>query len=254
MSENFQTKFLWLIGIEGSGHHLIRDILKSLIANAKTIDKGPHYPLLLQRWDTEQIPLPQNAVINSLKSIFDTYNAQQISTIYEDTSFPFGDSASEYLHFVSPGTFRGPLRRPDIMDMIQILQKFTNLKILVAYRNPILTVASALRRGFSTKPYFECRLAEAIHLGIVNQLKLIDSSRYKIIHFERLIRNPESHITPLSEWWDIPEDDIRKGIIHIRGAGNLHDIPRKTYTLLEDFFTEERLSQWEPVYSNNLLA
>jgi len=54
-------KLLWLIGIEGSGHHMIRDVLRDFLASEEVVDKGAHYPLWVQRWDGEQDPLPRQA-------------------------------------------------------------------------------------------------------------------------------------------------------------------------------------------------
>jgi hypothetical protein len=60
-------KLLWLIGIEGSGHHMIRDVLRDFLASREVIDKGAYYPLWLQRWDGEQDPLPRQSVRNVLE-------------------------------------------------------------------------------------------------------------------------------------------------------------------------------------------
>jgi len=60
-SRYFKMKLLWLIGIEGSGHHMIRDVLRDFLASREVIDKGDYYPLWLQRWDGEQDPLPRQA-------------------------------------------------------------------------------------------------------------------------------------------------------------------------------------------------
>jgi hypothetical protein len=83
---------------------------------------------------------------------------------------------------VSNGDHRGPLRRPDILDLWEILDGRAELRILVAYRSPVLTVASALRRGFSNKLHFECRLAESIHLSIVVQLAQLPRECHPAAH------------------------------------------------------------------------
>ena len=83
-------KLLWLIGIEGSGQHMIRDVLRDFLASREVIDKGDYYPLWLQRWDGEQDPLPRQDVRNVLEEILSEYQSSGCTHIYEDTSFPFG--------------------------------------------------------------------------------------------------------------------------------------------------------------------
>ena len=48
---------------------MIRDVLRDFLASKDVIDKGDYYPLWLQRWDGEQVPLPRQAVRNVLEEI-----------------------------------------------------------------------------------------------------------------------------------------------------------------------------------------
>jgi hypothetical protein len=247
-------KFFWIIGIEGSGHHMVREVLGKLLSRSEVIDKGPHYPIFLQRWDSEQVPLPRQAVRNTLEMIFRAYISEGVTTIYEDTSFPFGGVGAAYQEFSSVGTFRGPLRSPDILDLLAILDDRIDLRILVLYRSPVLTVASALRRGFSAKPQFECRLAEAVHLQITYQLACLPTSCYRTLRFEDFVQNPEHYTDALATWFDISAEDVRSGIPAIRKSGTVQDIPDGTRRVIEEFFTTRRLEQLlQPYRSNQLL-
>lgn len=247
-------RFLWMIGIEGSGHFLLRAVLEDYLGNSSVIDKGPHYPLLLQRWDAEQQPLPRGAVGATLDAIFGMYAVAGITAVYEDTSFPFGGNAPAYEAFASGGSHRGALRRPDILDMLELLEGRAEVRILVAYRSPVLTVASALRRGFSQNLHFECRLAEAIHLSIVGQLAQLPPDCYRTFCFEEFVRRPEAHVEPLAEWWRIPVAVIAGGLGRIRRAGSEDDIPPRQLEFLREHFTERRVSQWIGGYQQNPLV
>lgn len=254
MNCNPSPSFLWLVGIEGAGHHLMRDVLRVHLKKINVIDKGPHYPLLLQRWDAEQTALSRTAVKRSFATLFQAYASAGITTVYEDTSFPFGGVEVGYEDFASDGSHRGPLRCPDILDLVELLEGLAVLRILVIHRSPLLTVSSALRRGFSNKIQYECRLAEAVHLHITRQLSCLPPTLYRTLCFEDFVQRPEIYVNPLADWWMIPLDDVRSGISAIRAAGTLHDIPPGIHGILNEFFTDLRIEQWQAAYRNNPLV
>jgi hypothetical protein len=245
--------FLWLVGIEGSGHFLLRSILRDYLSQSAVIDKGPHYPLLIQRWDVEQQLLPQPAVANTLARVFEMYEESGVSVVYEDTSFPFGGFESKYAGFVSDGSHRGALRCPDILDLVRILEGIADVRIIVAYRSPVLTVSSALRRGFSNNLEFECRLAEAIHLHITSQLAQLPQRIYRTFEFEDFLARPEEHVEALAAWWGIPIEILSGGLERIRKTGTMEDIPPSHLSRLSEFFTDQRLNQWTRGYQTNRL-
>jgi len=246
-------KLLWHVGIEGSGHFMLRDVLGEFLALPSVVDKGPHYPLWLQGWDASRQPLPRPAVRRELERILRGYRDAAIDTIFEDTSFPFGGVPPEYSAFASDGSHRGPCRRPDILEMMELMGDLAEVKILVAYRAPAATVASALRRGFSNNPHFECKLAEAIHLAISGQLRQLPANAWRTYRFEEFLRRPREHASALAGWWGIPLPVVENGLERLRKPSGPEDVPQGRRGALEEFFTEQRILQWIDAYESNPL-
>lgn len=246
-------KLLWLIGIEGSGHHLVRDLLRDYLKTPEVIDKGPHYPYWLHHWDVCSKPLPIPAVRGALQQVFGCYGEAGIHTIYEDTSFPFGDPEPAYGSLISGGDQRGPLRCPDMLEMVEWTRELVDLRILVSYRSPVSTVHSVLRRGFSNNPRFECQLAERTHLYLSSQLQLLPPGSFRTFHFEQLLEQPQAHLESLAEWWGVPSGVLGGSLKAIGRPASREDIPNPLRGTLDRFFCAQRCSQWTHAYTLNPL-
>ena len=249
-----RPKFLWLIGIEGSGHHLIRDVLRDFLVRPEVVDKGSYYPLLIQRWDDQQKPLPQPAVRRLNKEIFDDYKARECSHFYEDTSFPFGDVEKPFSRYVAGGSHRGPGRHPRIGDLLELMEGLVDFRILVISRSPLATVRSTLRRGFSNDLEFECHLAESIHSYLSEELRRLPSRLYRTCQYDDWIANPKALVQPLADWWEIEPELIAGGIARIRPPSSKDPLPPDEGAFLKDYFSEGCLAQWLDVYQANPLV
>jgi len=249
-------KMLWLIGIEGSGHHMIRDVLRDFLASKEVVDKGAYYPLWLQRWDGEQDALPRQAVRNVLKEILRGYQSSGCTHIYEDTSFPYGGTGQgePFATCISGKENRGVGRRPDIPDLIRLIGDLMDLRILVIYRSPQATVNSVLRRGFSNDPEFECKLAGEIHHYLTEEIGRLPRDCYRTCNFDDFIASPSKHVLPLAEWWDLPPELIRKGLSRLREPTARHERPPERQEILEKYFTAKRVAPWLAAYRQNPLV
>ncbi len=232
---------LFVAGVEGAGHHMLREVFSDFLSQPTVVDKGDYYPLLLQRWDTLDERLPRTAVVNELQRIVKTYAAAGVQFLFEDTSFPFNLP-------------RNPLRRPDLCDLMDLVGSWLNVRVLVLYRNPISTVYSTLRRGFSSNPALECRITENSHLYLAAQLQQLDPAIYRTVIFEEFIERPEVFLAALGDWAGIAPERLTAGASRIRPSTGLKQIPARTKSLLDSFFSDKRRQQWEPFYHRNPLA
>lgn len=230
-------KLNWIVGVEGSGHHLLRAVAMKHLALPTTVDKGDYYPLLEQRWRPGERRLPRVVVKNELSRIFECYRQMGVDHLYEDTSFPFGPS-------------RTVLTRPDFVDFIDLLDEICDISVVLLYRDPVETTFSAFRRGFGGTIAAECLITEASHQHICSQLSAIGPSIRRTLEFDRLLRNPDSCLQALSDWMGI---DVAK----LDAAGcdpgrpvKVRDIPEDCRSYLEDFFDERRRAQWSEFYAS----
>jgi len=107
--------YLLLLGVEGSGHHMILAFLNHFFKTQKAIRNGEWYPYLFNRWDAQKkeqksTPLALNSqreLIPEITRIISNYHPQ-VEFIYSSASFPYGHD-------------RDTLRRPDIIDIVEIL-------------------------------------------------------------------------------------------------------------------------------------
>lgn len=249
-----KPKLLWLVGIEGSGHHLLRDLLREFLIRPQVVDKGSYYPLWIQRWDDQQKPLPQPAVRGLNEAILDDYQARQCTHFYEDTSFPFGGVGSQFSKYVSTEDHRGPGRHPRINDLLELLDGLVDLRILVLYRSPLATVRSTLRRGFSNDLEFECALAKSIHSYLSQELRRLPARLYRTCHYVDWLAYPEELAQPLADWWEIEPELIVNGVSRIRPPSSDDPLSPEQGAFLAEYFSKDCLAQWLDAYQANPLV
>jgi hypothetical protein len=115
-------------------------------------------------------------------------------------------------------------------------------------------VNSALRRGFSSDPGFECELAEGINDYLSGEIARLPPDCYRTCHFDDFIKSPLKHVLPLAEWWGIPPDLIREGLSRLKEPAAAHERPPERQEILEKYFTAERVAPWLGAYQQNPLV
>lgn len=243
-SKSFKSRKMTLnliIGVEGSGHHLLRAVARKHLEKSTTVDKGDYYPLLEQRWRPGALRLPTPLVKRELGRIVDQYREKGVSHLYEDTSFPFGPD-------------RTILTRPDIIDLLGLLDGICQISILLLYRSPIETTFSAFRRGFSDSLAQECLYTEASHQHICSQLTSIGDIDFRTLHFHQLLSEKTRCSAALSKWMGIPLGDLDAEACDSGRPVKDSQIPDGSRRYLKAFFDESRVSQWHAVYENKPLV
>lgn len=231
-------RMLLIIGVEGAGHHLLRAVLGNFLSQDTVVDKGDYYPLLEQRWDILEERLPIDLVRRELQRIVQRYTDMGITHFFEDTSFPFDKP-------------RTPLRRPDILDLMDLTDALLELRLLVLYRDPVSAVYSALRRGFSNNPCHEAKIAEDNHLYIERQLSQLHPEYYRTVQFEQILATPTACIRPIADWFGIDASLLANGVSRVGECMQRDQIPANVRLSLEQFFTPSRVGQWKSLYSRN---
>ena len=240
-------KLLFLIGAEGSGHHLFRSLLKSHFAKPWFLFEGDWHQHLIDCWDSEkrwqQAPLDSCGDVRldaTLAGIFSQLQQQGVTHVYENASFPFNNP-------------RNTLRRPDLLDFDRRTGANLQCRYLALYRDPVSMAYSAIRRKFTANPYLQCRIVEDNLIHIASQLSVLGEHRYKTVVFEELVSAPDQFVAPLAEWWNLDPQLVANDLANIRAATPQSKIEPATRQILSDFFTPQRISQWQPFYSSNSL-
>lgn len=123
----------------------------------------------------------------------------------------------------------------------------------VLYRNPISATYSAIRRKFTDNVYFQAKIAESNFIYIERQFSTIPKEKYRIVHFEEFLSQPEEHLKRLADWWKIDYDLIASGLSNLRKPSGLSKIPEGEKDFLESFFNSQYVEQWKEFYNSNKL-
>lgn len=220
-------KFVCIIGVEGSGHGMIRSLLKEWLQQPNVIDQGQwHYPLT-ELWNLHNNNKNTNKLIEYVKIGINFYKTQGITHLFESASFPFGQP-------------RDALRRPDIQQLQQILEDVgVEYKPLVLYRNPISSTYSGYRRGFTDSLKLQARIIE----DNMNYIMCCINHQCKTINFEDFCNYGNLYLEKLGRWFDIPTDTLVRGFYTITDPQT--QVPPEIYEKLSQIFTPGKIRKWE---------
>ena len=241
--EHNKPIFLLLIGVEGSGHHLTLAFLKQFFIKQKVVSLQKWLPSLSSRWDAlepiqTKVPTSfknRQQYISEIKKTID--NSPQVQFIYTSASFPYGLE-------------RDTLRRPDIIDMVELLSPYVDLRPLVIYRDPVSCTYSAIRRGFNQNALHQARIVEDNLIFIKQQLETC-GLEFRTINYERFVSNPDAYAAGYKQWWSIDDKSFSAGINQIRPSTSKKQIPPGILEILEAFFSPLRTKQWEEFLQKN---
>jgi hypothetical protein len=234
-------RMLLVVGAEGTGHHLLRDCLGVFLAQPFVADKADYYPLLEHRWTPMSKLLPRFAERGVFQRIINNLQNRGMTHLFEDTSVPFGPD-------------RSPLKRMDLVDLVDLTRDLFKVSILALYRDPISSTFSNFRRGFSPSLSYECQMTENSHVFIKAQCQAAVGGEYRVLRFENLVECPERQLDVLASWAGISGELLPGGPAPIRPHQRIDKIPVGIRSQLEEYFTPLRRSQWEMFYSERDLT
>ncbi len=236
-------KFIFVIGVEGAGHDMIRALLQPVLTQPDFVLCGKWRNVLVNHWDSRARYQKEFSFLSNLnratvkedfQAIIRKYRDEGKTHLMEDMSFPYHQP-------------RNAMRRPDIIDFVDMLHGLAELKILMLYRNPITATYSGLRRGFTNNVYEQARIIEDNLVYINQSLSVCDPNIYKTLVFEDFLKAPENYLHGLSEWLGLEQEVLFKGIQNLREPHAPAAIPEKISTVLSDFFSENRRQLWAPL-------
>ena len=241
---NKKPLFLFLIGVEGSGHHLFQSFLSHFFRSETAIRNGGWLPYFLNRWDALQneqketrLTLNNQHEIRSEVEKMVAKHVTQTQFIYSSPSFPYGRD-------------RDTLRRPDIIDMVEILSPYVDFRPIVIHRDPVSCSYSAVRRGFTDNVLHQARFVEDNLIFIKQQLEA-SGLEYRTLSYEDFVAQPNEYQTGLEQWWKVPTESFQEGLSQIRPSTSKSKIPSDIHAQLEEFFSPMRCKQWNTFLHSN---
>jgi hypothetical protein len=235
-------KVIMCIGPEGMGHHLSKDIFNEISKRGLFDGK---FPEIIQYWN------------NSFTGNLDFHLNEVVQKALRDPEdiFMFQPSSP----YDNP---RDAVRRPDLFEFYHKTKKYLDIRFIFLYRNPIDATYSSIRRGFAdgiyckdnrirNKSLYQAKIVEDNLIHTMGHLGAIPIGKWKTMVFEDLTGDPQKYVDPISEWLEIDNGILSRGMANVKKAHSTKDIPESELKTLERFFTEERRQIWEPFYLNN---
>jgi hypothetical protein len=240
-------KFLFIIGVEGAGHEMLRALMQEVIRQPYFVLEGSWRNMMTHYWSpkaryrsehTSLRKMTRQKLQDKLQSFIIQYGNKGVTHFMEDMSFPFNQP-------------RNAICRPDILDFIDLISDQAELKILVLYRNPVSATYSSLRRGFTKNVFEQARIIEDNLIYIDKHLSICDKSLYRTLIFEEFLINPLAYLKGLANWFELDYSLLLNGVKNLRPPFNSDAIPEKIRITLLDFFTENRSRLWQTLYSKD---
>lgn len=238
-------KFIFVIGVEGAGHDMLRALMQEVFKQPYCIIAGTWRKLLPDYWNPDtryknEFGFLKNLSRAKVKAEFQNvcakYADEKITHLIEDVSFPFKHP-------------RNSLRRADIIDFIDLVPSHIDLKFLVLYRNPVSATYSGIRRKFTRNVYEQARIVEDNLVYINQSLSILPQNSYKTLIFDDFLNDPHAYLKGLAQWLDVDYSLLAQGVQNLRKPFAREAIPQKTKAVLTDFFSENRIRMWESLCS-----
>ncbi len=228
-----ENKFnlIFLIGTEGSGHHLFKDCCN--------ISEEEHLHALIFNYFTSSDIKKKNLLERDIYE----YTKENIGKKHiERTSFPFG-SFNKYNEM-----YRNPIFYYDILDFYNLFSSMEhiNLFFIVNTRNIIETTISSITR-FNEPVIYSAKLQENSLIYINSQMQLIPKNKYIIVDFNNLRKNIKEFEKIFQEKSNI---NISFDIDKIKHIDKTKYIENIHYNYLKTHFNKTRLQQLKFLIDN----
>ena len=224
-----KKKLIFLIGVEGTGHHLIK-------ASCNYKETYPAHELILKAFKTSSSPKELERAKNKLREFL--ISCPQDFRHIDYASYPYNRPFN-------------PLRRYDILEFKLLLESIPELDwgFLILTRDPVDSTFSSWKRfdanNKSISLYEAAKAQEANILYIQSQLLLIESSKYLVLSYEDMCQYPEQITDLIRTKLEMEDVDIDPSKIYkLRKRKESFEIK-----FLEKFFTPTRVSQFNKLNS-----
>ena len=238
-------KFVFVAGIEGSGHHALKDVWWSLEkAGVKlklvVYDQVFHSLGIENHASYHYSSIQKAEYVKHMGPTFEQARMDGSIVIDAQNSYPMGKGA-------------GPLAHPDLLMLSELDGVLFDLRVIVLFRDPVDASLSAVRRFQNNEQYlyknveFQARMVSESLVNIHNALPHMPCDHYLVIDYERLIHHPRDFIGPLEELVGAQHDVLHGAFEKLTPREKKPDSPEKAAqrALLQSFFTvQEKLWPW----------
>ena len=243
-------KLIFTVGVEGTGHHMVRAIFKNFLKQPDVVDEGEWHTLLTDYvWDTERAfqnfekeskrkRMPPDLKAN-VRSSFSRLKDDGFGYAFESASFPFWKK-------------RDALRRPDLIHLYETLGEEVEYKFIVLYRDPVSAAYSGVRR-FTKNFFLQARIVEDNFLSIMNQCKQLPETDFRILHYEQVISRPQEAADALANWCGVDVACVADAATKVKSPTPRQVGGDAALEYLESFFTSRRVAQWGSFYRSRLV-
>jgi hypothetical protein len=201
-------KFVFVAGVEGSGHHALKDVWWALEESGVKLDLVV-YDQLFHSFGIENhasfhySSIKQASHISAMKETFDAASKSGAVVIDAQNSYPMGKGA-------------GSLGHPDLLMMNELDGVLFELTVLVLYRDPVNATLSAVRRFQNDAEYlyknpeYQARVISENLATINNALRMLPCNRYMAIRYEDLTTTPQMLERPIARLLGVKKEIIKK--------------------------------------------
>tara|TARA_E500000178_G_C16929241_1_gene710934 strand:+ start:62 stop:1144 length:1083 start_codon:yes stop_codon:yes gene_type:complete len=189
-------KFIFTIGLEGSGHHMLRAVMTPLFRKNNFYDEPKDLFFFLR--DFNRIDSPK--LKKDLSKIKDFFLMTNSSTIYLSPSYPFG-RVDRFKNI--------PNLSEAIFWLKKNFKKKIDVKIIHLDRSIQESALSALGRGFSKNSRQACNHLYKSALSLDKQISHL-KKKFKILKldYNSFCRKPEEHCLKLSKYLKVRYQDL----------------------------------------------
>lgn len=213
-------KFYFLIGIEGSGHYMVRDIISRNLTTEDDQNKQLIYDLKHTSPNLcnflNYLRVPTHADNQDSKYRFDEFYSykdgllefqnliETYDSFYLDYSFPFNIEATRQFSY------------PSLTAIYEFLLNFSEVKMKIIFtnRNIINACKSTIKRGHNANKIVSAYTSHFSLLEVIHNYKFVQKLKleYTTISFEKLSKKEKSEISKLESFLniDITENDLLK--------------------------------------------
>jgi hypothetical protein len=234
--------FLFVAGVEGSGHHALLSVWQHLQAK-HLID------LVVYDQQFHALGIENHASYHYSSILPEQHHSAMLSRFANatrDNSIVI-DAQNSY----PMGQFAGSLAHPDLGSLLELDGSLFNLRVIVLHRNPTDAVLSAVRRFRDSDdakykaPEYQARVVAESLTNINNLLSDLPCGRWMLMRYEDLISNPTLFSGPFARLLELPKTDIQEAFKSIRAPPARPETEqiKKDKRLLDQFF-ERQQATW----------
>jgi len=245
-----KIKFIYVIGVEGCGHHGFYPMLTTSIAAYEKARCEKHLaPPMLGRWgalrrlfnklwydatplaptERRRVLLELDLLMKRVASLADASPAP--AYIVEDNSFP-------------SSVYRSTSRQWDLLELREIMAPYVATYFIALYRNP--SAATFSHPEFDGDLRGHARVIAEFLEYLNGKLELLGRECYRVVHYEDLMRRDQAMVATLSDYLDVPPVYFQAGFDQLRASKKdwRIQLPSEDREWLINFFDDQRLSRW----------